>query len=356
LEEKMPAPRKSAQADPLPAVLSKYYSSFPALPDGIYLDLPAGRYHADSALGSSNLRDLLKGASLFWFKSILNPLRKPDKSTPAKVLGNAVHKLLLEGRGAYDAEYVRGPWAEGDDLTPAEKGALTKQAKKGLQEGQELIPADDYDFVLGCKSILDQDPELRGCLDNALTEVSVFWTRSDGVRMKARFDALKLRGIGDIKTIANERERELDVACRLDITTYRYDIPAAHYMAGRRQMAELIKEGSVYTWGVEAQEAGKIQSGSDSLAFLRNCAAFTEFAFQLVFIPKKGAPDAWSCTLSQGNPILDEAHTDITLAVENFKSAMVTDGLSSRWLPRRHVSELYREDLPMSFGRNARRP
>ncbi len=322
------------------------------LADGIYLGLPNDDYHADDALGSSNLRDLLKGANLFWHKSRMNPKRTPDKKTDAKIVGNATHRLLLDGEEWFEAEYVRGPYGPNDDhLSGPEKGALTKAAKKTLLEGQELLSQEDYDFVVGCKAVLDQDPQLKGCLDNGLSEVSIFWTRVDGVRCKARLDKLKVRGIGDIKTIANERERPLEEACYLDFSTYRYDIPAAHYMEGRRQMAHLLASGKVF---VNAEPMTKDDKDADKiLSFLAQCVAVKAFAFQLVFIPKKGAPDAWSTVLSPGNPVLDGAARDIETAIEIYKDAAKrygTDG-SKRWLPGHEVEELDPARLPFNFGR-----
>lgn len=361
----MAQPKTTAKTDKLSTALREAYHIFASLPDGIYLNLSAARYHADTALGSSNIRDLLKGANLYWWKSPFNPKKKKDKLTPSKILGNATHTLLLEGRGPFDAEYVRGPYDDDDeDLTPAEKSVLTKEAKKKLLEGQELLKREDYDFVLGCKQVIDSDPELEGCLDNALTEVSVFWTRPDGVRCKVRLDALKVRGIGDIKTIANERERDLEIACKLDIHTYRYDIPVAHYMEGRRQMTSLLANGKVFIEADDAAEKSgraitplrKEDDGADQvLSFLARCAAQREFGFQLVFIPKQGAPDAWSCTLSAGNPIVQGAIVDIDTAISYYKMAMEKYGLERRWIPGRAVEELDINTMPFGFGRVTQR-
>jgi len=218
-------------------------------------------------------------------------------------------------------------------------------------EDQELLSQEDYDFVVGCKEVLDADPNLRGCLDNGLSEVSIFWTRKDGVRCKARHDKLKLRGIGDIKTIANERERPLDEACYLDFSTYRYDIPAAHYIEGRRQMAALFGAGKIYDGN--GQVIGAEGEGTDAdklLSFIAHCVREKNFGFQLVFIPKKGAPDAWSTVLSPGNPILDSAARDIELAIELYKEAKAKYG-TSRWLPGHEVEELDVSRLPFNFGR-----
>lgn len=331
----------------------EYLKKFPPLPDGIYIGLDEERYHADTALGSSNIRDLLKGANMYWFKSWMNPKQKASKKTPSKILGSATHKLLLEGEKAFKALYVRGPYDDTFDGTPAEKSALTKAAKAKLLENQELLSADDYDFVLGVKDVIDSDPELEGCLDNGLSEVSVFWTRSDGIRCKCRFDKLKRGGVGDIKTIANERERELDVACKLDINTYRYDIPAEHYLEGRRRLPALLAKGAVFVGEepLKASALGKDEPKAEAIMnFLQEVVANKSFGFQLVFIPKTGAPDAWSCVLSPGNPILIEAAVDIDTAFSAYKAAIERHG-RGRWLPNRAVEELDISELPMGFGR-----
>lgn len=325
------------------------------LADGIYIGLPSDQYHADDALGSSNIRDLLKGPNLFWHKSNMNPKRIKEKQTPAKIVGTATHRLLLDGMDLFKAEYVRGPYGPNDDdLSSADKSALTKAAKKNLMEGQELLTQEDYDFIIGCKAVLDADPELTGCLDNGLSEVSIFWTRKDGVRCKARLDKLKIKGIGDIKTIANERERALEQACLLDISTYRYDIPAAHYMEGRRQMLTLFMDGKVFV-GDNAEPVASVEAKlSDEqkklIGFIRDCVDQKTFAFQLVFIPKKGAPDAWSCVLSPGNPILEGARVDIDTAISYYKMAKEKYG-TNRWLPGHEVVELDIAQLPYGFGR-----
>lgn len=340
----------------IPATASNPVDAIQTVPqfaDGIYIGLSNDAYHADDALGSSNIRDLLKGGNLFWHKSRMNPKRPKNKLTPAKIVGNATHRLLLDGKELFEAEYVRGPYGpDEDELSSADKSALTKAAKKKLLEGQELLSQEDYDFVVGCKEVLDNDPDLQGCLDNGLSEVSIFWTRSDGVRVKARLDKLKIKGIGDIKTIANERERALDDACYLDISTYRYDIPAAHYMEGRRQMRGLLIDWQVFV-GDDLRRIESAEKGSDDyklVSFLQQCVEQKTFAFQLVFIPKKGAPDAWSTVLSPGHPVLDSAARDIDMAIDIYKAAKEKYG-TSRWLPGHTVEELDVNRLPFNFGR-----
>ena len=78
-----------------------------------------------------------------------------------------------------------------------------------------------------------------------MPEVSVFWEHEmdDGfvVPCKARFDYLKGRGVGDIKTIRNPYGRPFGEACMRHIVDYRYDIQAAHYLAARAELPKVSR-------------------------------------------------------------------------------------------------------------------
>jgi PDDEXK-like domain of unknown function (DUF3799) len=331
------------------------------LPDGIYLGLDEATYHADPALGSSNLRNLIKGANIYWYDSPLNPNRQPDKITDAKIFGKGMHKLLLEGSAPFQAIYVRRP-DDDEDASSADKTALTKAAKKNLQDHQFLLKGAEYDFIRAVKGIIDNDPELTGCLDNALTEVSTFWTRKDGTRLKSRTDVLKLRGYGDIKSIANERNHEMGQACRYAITQYRYDMQIEHYNEGRAQLARLLDKGAIYFATTPASKlpAPIAEGPKRAIAFLEKIAAQDSFAAQLVFVPKLGndnastkAPDAWSCVISPKNPGLKVARDDIETALMIYHDAMKKYGPDKPWMPGRAVSELAWEEMPWALSRRA---
>lgn len=342
------------------------------LPDGVYLGLHEDRYHADEALGSSNIRDLLKGPNVFWHKSSMNRNKRPEKLTESKIFGKGMHKLLLEGRGAFKETYVRRP-DDDDDASTADKSALTKAAKKNLKHNQFLLKGAEYDFIGEVKAIIDTDPDLVGCLDNALTEVSVFWTRKDGLRLKSRMDVLKLRGYGDIKSIANEREYEMGQACRYAFTQYRYDMQIEHYNEGRAQLMPLVVKSKIYFGMTPATDIEHTAATKRAIKFLQEIAAQETFAAQLVFVPKLGndnagtkAPDAWSCVISPKNPGLKASRDDIETALMIYRDAVKKYGTDSermdpqtgemvpnRWLPGRSVSELAWEELPWSLSRRA---
>ena len=127
-------------------------------------------------------------------------------------------------------------------------------------------------------------------------------------------------------------------------------------MEGRRQMAALLAARKVFIGDEAAPAVGPDMFGDIVLMkFLEQCCATgNKFGFQFVFIPKKGAPDAWSTVLSAGNPILDGARNDIETAIYLYKKAKAEYGVS-RWLPGHEVEELDVANLPYAFGRSTPR-
>jgi hypothetical protein len=296
------------------------------LEDGVYVGLPETAYHETTALGSTDIRNLLKGPNEFC---------------------SAVHKFLLEGREALDEIYVRGPYSGDDDLTPSEKSNLTKAAKAKLKEGQELLTGDEYEFVLDLGGVFDRDPELHGALHGGLSEVSVFWTRR-GIRMKCRFDKLKLGGFGDLKTIANQMGDEIVGACFADIHRRLYDVQMEHYLEGRSQLPKLVSDGAIF---IDRTHHSKIaaKAAKQTVEFLGAVAKQTEFAAQIIFIPKPpNATDAFSTVFSPKNERMISARGliehGLSIYDESMKRWPAEKG--APWLPARKVRECPSEELP----------
>src|ERR1700686_3130168 len=109
------------------------------LANGIYIGLDADRYHEDDALGSSDIKRLRRGAFEYWWGSRLNPCRPEDDETEAQKVGTAYHKIILEGRQAFDALYLRRPDDE-RGASAADKSAITKAANAAAAKlGKESL-------------------------------------------------------------------------------------------------------------------------------------------------------------------------------------------------------------------------
>jgi PDDEXK-like domain of unknown function (DUF3799) len=302
-----------------------------AMKRGVYFDLDEDEYHADPALGSTDLRRLLASGPDYWWGSPLNPNAPERKSTPAQEFGRALHKLVLEGKQAFSVRYVRRP----DDLA-----RLDAKAKAQLcPNGETVIDGDAFDRIKISGELIAKNPDLAAAFEGGVPEVSVFWeqTLDDGsvVRCKARFDYLKIRGVGDLKSIRNYMGRPFAEACTRSIVEYRYDVQAAHYLEGRGELRRLVEQGLVF--------------GDHDATWLKRAADSPSFAFQWVFFQAEGAPITWSRSLSPGNPILDIAERDrqkALLIYRDFKRSF-SDG--EMWLLQEPVTELDINDLPRWF-------
>jgi len=306
-----------------------------AFDPGIYFNLDEATYHADPALGSTDIRKLRQNPSSYWYSSWMNPHRPPDKGTPGRTRGRAMHKLVYEGEKAFDEIYMRG--AEHDaDMTPSEKASLTKEANKRAATLNKIaLPAVDYDQVAIASAMITKNPELKSVFTGGASEVSVFWQRS-GIRLKARLDYLKPRGVGDLKGCANTKGIAFPAACRNDITNYSYHIQAKHYLDARAVIPQLIRDNAVH--------------GAHENDFLDKLLAAKVYGWQWLFYQIEGAPITWSAVLSPQNPILELAARSIDQALANFVDYRDRFG-TDMWLLIEEPRELPIEEMPSWFGR-----
>lgn len=306
---------------------------------GIYFGMTNEFYHADPALGSTNLRKLANNPSDYWWESPFNPHREIEKVTPARIRGSAMHTLVLEGETKFDQLYMCGPH-HSDDMSPSEKGAATKAANaKAAATGKTMLPADDYDRIAIASTMITKNPKLATVFQNGIPEVSVFWAR-DGITYKVRFDYLKPRGIGDLKSITNTRDKPFPDACYDAIAGYRYDVQAAHYLDGRARLPQLLADGCVY--------------GDHDAELLKRIAAAPAFAFQWVFFQADKAPMTYSAIMSPANPMVQMARDEITIATQNYLRYMTEFGPDNIWLLIEDPTEIELESMPGWFGRTRR--
>lgn len=306
------------------------------LEPGIYFNLNEDTYHADPALGSSDVRNLLLSPPDFWWGSSLNPDREQgDDDTAARLRGKAIHKLVLEpGTADFDKLFRRSPHTA--DMTPSEKAQATKALKAKLPPGVNILSGKDYDRCIIAGAMITKNPKLATAFTGGAAEVSIFWER-DGVRCKARIDYLKPRGLGDLKSITNWKKIEFKRACHEAISNYRYDMQAAHYMDGRKDFGRFVAEGMV--------------TGDHDPALLKAVAASKTYAFQFVFFQADKAPVTFSKILSPANPILEVANRDIGVALDRYKTFIDRFGHDSIWLDLEEPSELALEELPAWYAR-----
>lgn len=341
----------------------------PPFADGIYFGLDETPYHADPALGSTDIRRLFYSPAEWWWHSGLNPLRPAETESRYKEFGKAVHKIVLEGQPAFAALYERE--YDGDDLLvtmddlkkwladrgqkcPTRKAEATSLAlaldpdvkiadelKRAAEvAGRTILSAADYDRAVISGTLIAQNPGLEQAFQNGMPEVSIFWTEDvDGepVRCKGRLDYLKVRGIGDLKSTSNSKQMDFPALCRIRFAERRMDMQAVHYMRARSMLPGLVAAGNVF--------------GDYDADWLAKVAEQDEFGFAFVFFQSEGAPSSCAISLSPGNPILNDfgaPHREI--ALRNFIAGRAEYG-ADMWLKREQITELDLADLPMWFGR-----
>lgn len=191
-----------------------------ALASGIYDNLPAEQYHADSAVGSSTLKKLASMTPAHARYVVF-------KQTEALEFGAAFDMCLLE-RPNFDATYVRGP--------ETRRGKQWTDALAYLGKGKILLPAKDYDNVVSGVAKVMENPDVAALLGGkTIRQQSAFWTdKVTGLRCKVRPDLLCVdRGIMvDLKTTKSADARSFGWDC----IRYGYDIQQAMYMDGYAQL------------------------------------------------------------------------------------------------------------------------
>lgn len=313
--------------------------------DGIYFNLDEEAYHADPALGSSNLKELLSGAPNYWWNSAMNPNRPKDNgSTPARIRGKALHKFVLEGTQQFQAGYVRRP-DDPEGATPAEKSAITKAAKRDLlRDGQELLAGADYDRIVIAGTMITKDPELQTAFQGGHPEVSLFLTRPDGIRVKCRYDYLKPRGFADLKSITNTMDEDFKECCHKAIGYRLYTLQATHYLEMREQLPALFEQGAYDVVDGEARVASQEQ-----IDFLKKVVAAKSFSMAWVFYQADDAPMTYSRTLSPINPICSYERARIEVAIKRYKDNLAKFG-TDIWVLSEPMTELDASELPFKYG------
>ena len=304
----------------------------------IYFNLPEAEYHADLALGSSDMKRLAMSPTRFWWESRMNPLWTPDKQTPATILGSARHCIAFYGEREFRRRYGRKleNWS-------------TKAGKEEQQDfheaGLDPLSPEDFDRTLVTKKLIEANPYFASTFAPPIAhEISVFWT-SRGVPKKARFDGLKERAIIDLKNIANEKQIDFSRACLRYLHNYQAHIQAEHYREARLAMVSLDMSGE----------------GNTDLIDL--CSNSEEWAWVWVFLQKTGAPEVKGLQLTyrelpggvEMNPIFEAGRRLIDRAEANYLRCMEKFGAKTAWIEPEPILELdaSQMNLPSWFLRDA---
>ena len=174
--------------------------------------LPLDEYFAHPGINSSRIKLMLKTPMDF----------KEDDSneeTTSKVLGSAIHTLLLEPE-EFDKRYA---------VYNKRKAGKEYLDFKKANAGKVFLDKKQVACIERLREKLEQNVHLRFILASGKSEVTgIIEDKDTGLVRKARADKLTKNTIWDVKTTAKGMS---DGELYKEIKKYKYDLSAAHYMA-----------------------------------------------------------------------------------------------------------------------------
>ena len=166
-----------------------------------FLSIPAEEYHAASRSGqymsSHLLADFRESPELYRRKT---NGEIAEAESPALALGRAAHCLILEGKTAFDEQYVvaDGPV---NPKTGEPYGKATKAYAEWLSsQSREIVSPKDYGFIVKLQKSVWTHPTACALLDSGAAE-GVVRAEYRGVPCQIRLDWFSPgHGIVDLKT------------------------------------------------------------------------------------------------------------------------------------------------------------
>lgn len=198
-------------------------------------------YQAAAGVSKSKLDAIdpeLHSPKHFWQKHI-NPERKPEERTEALILGDAIHKAILEP-DLMESHFVEIPEDAPKRPTKtqlnAKKPSLESQGSitywadfQAEHAGKTILKPADMEVVIGCRDSVHTNPAVRGFFTGGLAEQSYFAIdKETGGLMKCRvdYDLIEQQAMMvDIKSTEDASERGFGRSA----TKYRYDVQGAWY-------------------------------------------------------------------------------------------------------------------------------
>lgn len=339
------------------------------LSDGIYFGLPDDDYHADPALGSSDLKAIAMDPVDWQFMR----LHGEQEETDAMVLGRALHCRILEGRSAFEDSFVRkvekpeGALVTNDDLGAwlrshglSDKGTkpvlIERIQSSGIAQpkiwhvmrgefeadnaDRTELTAAQWEKIETAAQWMQADSVLSsamadGTFQHGAPEVSVFYT-DNGVRLKARFDYWLGHAVVDLKSFATMYKEEPAKAVIRAIMRQRYDLQCAAYVRAWHRGLDLFRASQVF--------------GPEPSGFLNKVYSRSHPLWIWVFLKSVGAPQPFVRSLSHEEMVFDVARTTMERAIETYRSKVAEFGADRIWPPTNPSEALSTSDFPSWFG------
>lgn len=350
---------------------------------GLWFGLDEAAYHADPALSSSGIRNLLISPLDYWTCSRLNP-DYVDEKTDAMILGTAFHRRLLEPErfaelyacapavedcpGAIDGHEALKKECERLDLKKSGKiddlcerileadprARLWPAIKQGILAeltGRTLLKRSDMADIERMAKVVFAHTSAALALTGGMAEVSLFWTDPrTGIRMKARLDYLKAKTIVDVKSFSNALGKPIDVCVAQAVANGRYDVQAVFYSAALAHAKAMLRKDK--TAAIHYVSGPEINAD-----WLVSVAACEHHTFAFVFIETGPVTNVkireYRKTETHGglgataNLHWQSGEAGITEALRRYQDCMKTIGPDKPWVVDEPMRPFRDEEFPL---------
>jgi hypothetical protein len=338
---------------------------------GIYFGLPEDVYHADPALGSTSIKELVLDPIEYQYAKLHGGERK---ETMALKWGSAIHCRALEGSASLKARFPIAPSIADfdkplvtmDDLRAKCKEMAVKPGKTKLEaiaairdfdkdvviwdelvaafnaanEGKTIIPREALNEIEQAVSWMQQDKYLApvmedGTLTAGASEVSIFYV-DDGVRLKARIDHLLAHAVVDLKSFRPVMAERVKPAAKRAISRMRYDLQAAAYIRALKAAAALHVDGKVFNNPYPASFLDEVFQSVKT----------GDMQWVWVLIKAAGAPQPIVAEFDIKSMIFRTALVEVEDAINAYRENVKTFGLDRDWRPSSSVEMWGDSDFP----------
>ena len=184
-------------------------------PNQFMIDVDEDVYRKSEAIAQSDLK-VIKSKSLYHYKN-----QPAQKSTPAQILGSAIHTLIFEP-GLFEERFL---------IIPKDLNRRTKAGKEEfsrlLDLNKGLLSSDEMATCKRLKSSIKRQRHVAELIEGCLFEKSCFVQDESGLLLKCRLDGYHedCNSIVDLKTTLDASPGSFE----RDIFKYGYHFQGAYY-------------------------------------------------------------------------------------------------------------------------------
>ena len=218
------------------AIMLKIIASEKKIKPGIY-DLSIEDYHLGPGISRSGLMEFKRSPYHYWYR-YLNPDYKPESSTPAQIMGNALHTLILEPN-QFEKRYFVIP-----EFNKTSKEGKARWLKIQSELGnKETLSLNQYHALQAMAESFQKNELARQFLEKAKVEQSIYWSDPEtNILCKCRPDILRSNLVVDLKTTQDGSARAFSKA----VYNYGYHIQAVMVQEALKHLKQKIIEDFLF--------------------------------------------------------------------------------------------------------------